>query len=367
MKVICTQENLLKGISVVGRGAGKDLNLPVLANVLIEAKDGVLKFSATNLEIGMTCVVRGKVEEAGAVTVPAQLFLNYLSNLSNENVTLKEEKGFLGIRCGRYVGKIKGIPSSEFPLIPKTTKESLCDVQGDLLKNALDRVAFAVARDEARPEISGVFLSIRDNKLRLAATDSYRLGEEIIKLEKSVSKETSMIVPAQTMQELSRILDEGSGVVSIHIFENQIKFSFDEIVLVSRLVEGRYPDYLKIIPKEFTTEIELGKDEFLKAIKTTSLFSESEANELKMVVNAGGDKLELSAESGLVGRNTSNVSCGISGKDVEIVFNSKYLIEGLNAISGDKVKLRLLGNAGPGMLKGIEGGHYLYIVMPIKK
>ena len=367
MKVVCIQENLAKGVSVVSRSIGKDLNLPVLANILIEAKGGVLKFSATNLEIGTVCSVRGKIEREGAVTVPAQLLVNYISSLPKSNVSLVVEYSSLKIECGSYSGEIKGIASSEFPLIPKINNEPFCRVASSKLKEALSKVAFAAARDETRPEISGVFLSVSGGKIRLAATDSYRLGEEVVEMSGDVGSDASMIIPVLTILEVIRVLDEGAGEVLMYLQENQIKFSFGDIAIVSRLVEGQYPDYLKIIPSEFTTNVELIKDELVSAIKTTSLFSKSDTSELRIVVKGGEKNINLSAESGQVGKNISKVSGVVSGKDVEIVFNSRYLLEGLSAMGGKKVKLKLLGSAGPGMLQDMERAGYLYIVMPIKK
>lgn len=367
MRVACTQENLLKGVSVVSRSVGKDLNLPILANMLISAKKGQLKLSATNLEIGISCLVRSRIEEEGAVTVPARLLLNYVSSLSNANVELSADNSMLKVKCGGYSGEIKGIGASEFPLIPKIENKSFCSVRGALFKEALSRVIFAVSRDGVRAEIAGVFLSVSEKQMRLAATNGHRLGVQVIKVEEGVDKEISMIVPAQTAQELMGVLDEGAEIVRIHTLENQVKFCFEDIVVVSRLIDGQYPDFLKIIPSKFSTVIELDKNDFLKAIKTTSLFSKGDANELKISVKVKEKEIDLIAESGQIGKNISKVSCRVKGDDVEAVFNSKYLLEGLNAISQNKVNLKLLGVAGHGMLKGVGHENYLYVVMPIRK
>ncbi|MDD3887859.1 MAG: DNA polymerase III subunit beta [Patescibacteria group bacterium] len=367
MKIVCTQENLARGISLVSKSIGKDANLPVLANVLVEAKKGTIKIAATNLEIGTICLVRGKVEQEGSITIPAQLLLNYISSLPRNNVSVSVENNVVKINCGSYSGEINGISASEFPLIPKIDCEPFCDIKADLLKEALNKVVFAAARDEMRPEISGVFLNSKDGKLRLAATDSYRLGEVTTSLLKGNNKETEMVVPVTTMQELSRILDEGASSIKMFMMENQIKIVADDVILVSRLIEGQYPDYLKIIPKDFTTILEIHKSDFIKAIKTTSLFSKTDTNELKLKASSLKKEIELSAESGQVGKNIAKLACGYDGKDVSVVFNSKYLIEGLNSISSEVILMKLLGDSGPGMILGKEVKEHFYIVMPIKK
>jgi len=367
MKIVCTQENLARGISLVSKSIGKDANLPVLANVLIEAKRGTIKIAATNLEIGTICLVRGKVEEEGSITIPAQLLQNYISSLPRNNVMLSVESNAIKISCDSYSGEINGISASEFPLIPKIDCDSFCSVKADLLKEALNKVTFAAARDEMRPEISGVFLNSKDGKLRLAATDSYRLSEVTIGLSKNNGKEVTMVIPVSTMQELSRILDEGASSIEMFMMENQVKIIAEDVILVSRLVEGQYPDYQKIIPKDFTTTLEIHKANFIKAIKTTSLFSKTDTNELKLLASNLKKEIELSAESGHVGKNITKLACGYDGKDVTVIFNSKYLIEGLNSINSDVILMKLLGDSGPGMILGKEVKEHFYIVMPIKK
>ncbi|MFA6296899.1 MAG: DNA polymerase III subunit beta [Patescibacteria group bacterium] len=367
MRIVCTQENLARGISLVSKSVGKDANLPVLANVLIEARKGIIKISATNLEIGTTCIIRGKIEKEGSITIPAQLLQNYIVSLPKNNILLSVENNVVKISCDSYTGEINGIAANEFPLIPKIDCESFCSVNTSLLKDALDKVVFSAARDEMRPEISGVYLNAKGGKLRLAATDSYRLSEVTIDLLKDNGKETAMVIPVFTMQELSKILDEGASHVEIFTMENQVKIVADDVILVSRLVEGQYPDYLKIIPKDFTTVLEIHKGNFIKAIKTTSLFAKTDTNELKMKADSTKKEIELSAESGKIGKNITKLACGFNGNDTEVIFNSKYLLEGLNSINFDVVKMQLLGDSGPGMIFGKEEAGHFYIVMPIKK
>ncbi len=367
MKIVCTQENLARSISLVSKSIGKDANLPVLANLLIEAKKGIIKIAATNLEIGTICLVRGKIEKEGSITIPAQLLQSYMASLPNNNVELFTEANVVKIVCGSYSGEINGIVASEFPLIPKIDCESFCSVNSGVLKGALDKVVFSAARDEMRPEISGVFLNTRDNEMRLAATDSYRLSEVTINLAKKDGKEATMVVPATTMQVLSSILEEGASEIEMFAMENQVKFIADNVILVSRLVEGQYPDYLKIIPKDFTTTLEIHKGDFIKAIKTTSLFSKTDTNELRLDASSLRKEISLSAESGHVGKNITKLACGFAGKDVKIVFNSKYLLEGLNSIDSEAVLMKMLGDSGPGMIVGKGQSGHFYIVMPIKR
>lgn len=367
MKVIGLKENLLKGISVASRSIGKDANLPVLANILLEAKNGRIKFSATNLEIGTTCWVRGKIESEGAITVPAGLLLNYVSNLPNSNIEFFLNGDVLKIKCAEFSGDVKGIKAAEFPLIPKIDNQPFCKVRADILKQALEKIIFAAAKDEMRPEISGILLKTALNKIKLAATDSYRLGEVVFTPSFDIKQEIQLIMPVATVQELIRIIDNEQAELSLFMMENQIKFAMADWEIVSRLVEGSYPDYEKIIPKSFKTELLVAKDNFLKAIKTTSLFAKKETNEIIIKALAKNKQIELRAESGQSGSSVTKMVCGYNGEDVEAVFNFKYLVEGLNSLSADVVNLRFLGSMGPCMMTNRDEKNHFYIVMPIKR
>ncbi|MEA3272671.1 MAG: DNA polymerase III subunit beta, partial [Patescibacteria group bacterium] len=258
MQFSCTKENLYRGLSVVSHITTKNINLPILNNVLVKTENKVLKLISTNLEIATSCVIRGKIEGDGDFTVPAKLFADYINLLPNERVDCNEENEFLSIKCGNYGTKIKGIPAADFPLIPQISKESSHRVFAPDLKRAIERVIFAASTNESRPEISGVFVSFNpeglEGKAVLAATDSYRLAESKLQLNsEDNNKKESVIIPGRTLAEVLRVISvvggsaEGNDVVEICIGENQILFSHNGVELSSRLIEGQYPDYHHVV------------------------------------------------------------------------------------------------------------------------
>src|SRR3989344_2164841 len=273
MKLICTQENLSLGLFTTSHISSKTTNLPILNNILLQAEKNTIKLMATNLEIGISCSIRGKIEKEGSYTIQGKLLSDYIGLLPREKIELElfEDKNtsnsYLQVQCNNYSTKIKGISAHEYPLIPRIEKKNpyLCGIQ-DLYK-AISQVIFAVSLNEARPEISGIFMNFTENSLILASTDSFRLTEKNIsvKLNNSSKIEQKIIVPSRTLQEVQRILNsikddteiETLKNIEIYISENQILFVIGNIEIVSRLIEGQYPDYKQIIPQKFSTTIEV--------------------------------------------------------------------------------------------------------------
>ncbi|NQV13553.1 MAG: DNA polymerase III subunit beta [Parcubacteria group bacterium] len=369
MKISCTQENLIRGLSVVSRSVGKDSTLPVLANILLSTENKRLKLSATNLEIGSTCLVGAKIEKEGEITIPAQLISNYVNNLPSGNINIEVIDNTLNISSTNSKAKIKGINSSEFPLIPKIETQPFCQVSGSELKQALNQTIFAAALEESRPEISGIYLKSSGTQLIIAATDSYRLAEKTIKSNIKNKGEVELIVPATAMQELNRIVGEEIEAVSLSSSDNQIKFSFDDVELISRLVEGQYPDYQNIIPKEFATEAVVDVGGFISTLRTSSFFSQKDSAEVVIKINNKKSKIEIIAETGEVGKNVSQTASEVKGDDREISFNPQYLLDSLLNIETEKVKFMITADERVGALQPISSDkdNYIYIVMPIVK
>ena len=266
MKFICTQENLNKALSIVGRITNKNSTLPILNNVLLKIEKGQLKLSSTNLEIGINCLVGGKVEEIGEITVPTKLFANFVSNLPSGNVEIKLREDVLNIKCNGYKTNIKGLDAKEYPLAPKLEADPIFKIKSADFKKALTQISPAISSSESRVEITGVFMNLSEinkDKVVLVATDSYRLAEKKIDLEKNnINKEfknilgniNSVIIPKDTVQELMRNLDENEEMLEVIILENQILFNFGSASIISRLIDGKYPDYKQIIPNKFESQ-----------------------------------------------------------------------------------------------------------------
>lgn len=385
MKIICTQENLIKGLSMIIRSCGKNINLPILSNILFEAKKEGIKLSATNLELGATCQIRGKVLEKGEITIPAQLFFNYILNLPQEKIHITLSKDTLNITCKDYQSKIKGTEASDFPLIPEIKKDPFCIIKSLDLKKSLAQVIFAVAPSDIRPEISGVLIKLAFTKnhiprLKLVATDGFRLAEKTItpkKIDSKIIKEKmEMIIPAQTIQELIRLLDEEINEVKISVSENQIKFAFTtdteqtiglNAELFSKLIDEKYPDYEKIFPEKFSSKATVETNDFIHALKSASLFSQKDSNEVELDINPTKNEIEVQAQSDRCGSSISRVKGKVEGDTEKIVFNYRYLLDGLLNLGNPRAKLFFSGSQGPGMIKPQDNDDYVYLVMPITK
>ncbi len=366
MKFICTRENLNNGLNIVNHLASHNANLPILNNVLVDAKDGIITLATTNLEIGIKVTVRGKIETEGSYTVPARLFSDFVSLLPNENVDIDLETDGLNVSCKNSQTQIKGMLSEDYPLIPDVSSEKKVNIDMQTFKEVLSQTVFAATLDDNRPEISGVFFNFKGQDLTVAATDSYRLAEKKIKVDGSIDKK--VIIPLKTLQELGRILANSTEKnISLYLNENQVAFSASNIVLTSRLIDGNYPDYEQIIPSDEKTITRVKAEDLIKAIKGAALFCKTGINDIKMtIIPSKNEVVILSTNSGL-GENITNIGAEIKGEEVEIVFNYRYLLDGLNNLQSEQVIIKTSNQGAPGVFVPDNKEGYLYIVMPIRQ
>lgn len=380
MKFTCTQENLNQGLAVVSHIANRNVNLPILGNVLVKSEEKILRLLATNLEIAVNCVVRGKVEESGEFTVPSRLFSDYVALLPKDRVDVVQAGNQVTVACGAFQTKLNGIPASEFPLIPAVEKKHVFTVDVADFRRAIGQVLFAVAPNESRPEISGVLFKFapgRDGlELVLAATDSYRLAEKTMAAESATkAKEpVALIVPARTVAEIVRILGvfkealNNPERIEIGVGESQVVFTYDNVELISRVIEGRYPDYRQLVPDRFETEVALDKAELQRAVKTASLFSRAGLNDVHLKFDPSG-KVNLSALNSQTGEHAVDLTGEVKGKPNAVTVNFKYFLDGVNNVDGEAVRLQLVDGMSPCLVRPGKDvkEDYLYIVMPIRQ
>ena len=381
MRFSCLKENLNKGLQVVNRVASGNTSLPILNNVLIEVKDKTINLATTDLEIGAQTLIRGKIEEEGRITVPAGLLASYVNLLPNKQVNVSLKDNDIAIFCEKQKTKIKGIEAADFPIIPKIEKDKGYICKKEDLKKAVQQVLFTIVPNETRPEISGALLifgskdSVEDkNKFYLVGTDSYRLAEKKIEFKILAEKDqeemigVKIIVPYNSLQELVRILEhEEDEEVRIYAGENQIMFCVGDSELVSRVVSGQYPDYKQIIPADFKTKAQFKVSEVLTAVKTSSLFAQTGINDVNLSFKPEKGVMVVSSVNTQTGESTSEIKVDIEGEENGIVFNYRYLLDGLNALAGEEAVIEMIDNNSPAMLKLAENGEYVYIIMPIKQ
>jgi len=384
MKLICTQDNFKKAIYNTERIVSKQNTLPILNNILFEAKKGFLVLSATNLEMGAQVKVGVKVEKEGKITIPAKIISSFSNNLpQGDNVLIESVEQGIKIKSGSFKAIIKGVSADDFPLIPKKSSEYLLNINSIDLKNILSKEMVSVAQNEARQELTGINLILSQKEIFFASTDSFRLSESRISINKEninkevfeayINKKDSIIIPFGTLNEVMRIISNNEECdVKITIESGQIFFEIEETKIVSRLINGKYPEYKHIMPKDYKTRVVLEKSVFQNAVKMANIFASGKSGEISIKIDSGAKKIFIGASSAETGENSTELKFDVSGPSQEVILNSKYLLDGINSISTSKVAFLMNSESTPIALKEIneQTGEVLhdftYIVMPIK-
>jgi DNA polymerase-3 subunit beta len=378
MKISCLQENLSRGLAVVGRAVASRATLPVTQNVLLSVDQSMLKMSATNLEIAMTTWVGAMIEKEGSITVPARLLTEFVNSLPNDKIDLELDQGsgLLQISSGSSNAHINITEASEFPPIPTVDDGVAAEVDPLVLKSAITRVAFAAATEESRPVLTGVEMKLEDSNFTMAAADGFRLAVHHGALLKSVSEPMSMIVPARTMTEVNRLIGEREEPVEILMTpaKGQVMFRVrggDTVEIVSQLLQGTFPNYEQLIPQSYTTRAVMDLPTVLRAARTASIFAKDGSNIIRMhLMPAAADteppKVEISAKSEEVGDNQDLVDLDeIEGEEGKIAFNSRYLLDVLAVLEKGKVALETTTSSSPGVFKPTDSDDYIHVVMPM--
>ena len=373
MKASCLQENLAKGLSIVGRAVSPRSTLPVLGNVLLATDGGRLKLSATNLEVGISCWIGAKVEEDGATTVPARTFTDLISASPPGQVDMEllVSTQTLNMRAGRSEANIKGIDAQEFPIVSEPENEEGIPIEPDVLRKAIEQVAFAAATDESRPILTGVLAQFQDDQLTLAAADGFRLSVRSIPLPEAISDPFSIIVPAQALSELRRISGEQNDpiIITVTPSRNQVIFQLTDIILVSQLIDGNFPDYKQIIPSDRATHTVLDTASFLKACRMAQIFARDAAHITRIHIQPGPElkagHVRVSATSAETGDDMSEIDAAIEGDEIEIAFNVKYLIDVLSVTDAPQVTLDTSNSSSPGVIRPVDEDGFTHVIMPM--
>ncbi|MDD3046334.1 MAG: DNA polymerase III subunit beta, partial [Candidatus Pacebacteria bacterium] len=374
MKLTILTQELKKGLNYTERLTGRNLTLPILNNVLLEATTNFLKISSTDLETGIEWWGLCKTESEGKITIPAKILTQVINNISDEKIEIEDKNDTLFIKTKSFKTQIKGYTSDDFPIIPQFSKEECIEISAQELKESLVDVVDIASLSQIRPEISGIYFVFKKDSVNLVATDSFRLVERTVKsnnYKNSFNEEIKFILSQKTTKEVINVIQENTGLVKIYYSESQILFEttlnevdHPEIDLISRQIEGNYPAYKEIIPKEYKTRIIVPKDELVKQIKLAGLFA-GKINEVKF---KNDDKnLEILSQDIELGENSSILEAKIEGETTEISFNYKFILDGVNRVKTKNVLLELQGPSGAGVIKAEEGIDYIYVVMPIKR
>ncbi len=374
MNITCTQENLKNNLDNALRIVKQNSTLPILNNFLLSTDKGRLKVSSTDLEIGFTSWVSSKVSKDGSITVPAQLLSQFVSNLPNKNINLEVKDQKLYITCDNIKAFISGLNPDDFPIIPKVKNTFNLIINSKVLKESLSSVINSAALSSARPEISSVYLRVEPDCIKFISTDGFRLAHKTLllsleylkdKIKVDFSKSQNIIIPLRTIGEVLRILGDKNIEVQINTDQNQILFDFGETHLISRLIEGNYPDYEAIIPKSSETRCFVLKNNMEEAVRLSGCFS-SRLNDIILKTKIDKSCLEVFSSNNEVGNHKTDIDSEITGEDVNITFNWRYLLDGLKNINGDEIILEFNGDQKPAVIRPAQGIDFFYILMPIK-
>lgn len=372
MKVEILKENLKSGINVTERIAGKNLSLPILNNILINTEDSFLNLISTDLELVIKIWILSKIVKNGKVVIPAKLFSSFISSLPNDKVLIESKDNNLYIECNKLKTNIQGYNPEEFPIIPDFKEIDSLEIDNQIICQAISQVVDIPISSQSRPEISGIYFLFSKNNIKIVSTDSFRLAEKTVNLEKSIKGDYSFILPQKSAREILNILDGKSGNIKIYFSNNQVLFELPMeevkhplIQIISRLIDGDYPNYQDIIPNKFKTSVTLKRDEFFNQIKTASLFSDKN-NEVKISVDKDNKEVEILSKNPNIGENKSNISGKIEGDSISVSFNYKFLIDGLSNIKSSEIIFDISKEEGACILRPVGDFSYTYVVMPIK-
>lgn len=371
MKLSCLQENLSKGLSIISRAVATRTTLPITQNVLLSTDQSQLKLAATNLEIAISCWVGAKIENEGAITVPARVFNEFISSLPSDIISLNLKHHTLELKCGRYEARINGLDAADFPPIPQVGDGFRTKMKAEDLKQAISQVAFAAATEESRPVLTGVQTEFEGGRLTLAAADGFRLAVHRSNLLEPVKDKVSMIIPAKAYNELNRLMTDPEQEVEITLNtqKSQILFKMKNIEMVSQLIQGTFPNYTQLIPQTYTTKARIDVAEFQRAIKMASIFARDGSGIARLIITPGATveagKLTISARADEIGDNIGEIDALVDGEAAKIAFNARYLSDVLSVIKQAQVSLEVTTPSNPGVIRPVGADNYDHVVMPM--
>lgn len=367
MKLFCTQVDLEGGLNIVNKAITPNTTLPVLNNILLKAEGKKLYFSATNLEIAIQYFIAADIRSEGSVTIPAKLLTSYISLLKDDKLEVSLVEGNTVLfKSASSQTKMKGISAEEFPTIPKVAKENTLKVSRKDLELAIMQTVFSASTNTSRPVLAGVLFDVDKDVLKIVATDSYRLAEKNITLKEKTNISLQCVIPARTIMELGKLLAKAQDEdVEINISKTQALFVIGNIELMSRLIEGKFPDYAKIIPKSSKTQVEVGTEELSLVAKRVSLFAKENNNSIKLAATNDG-KLLISTDETKVGEEKAEINAKVDGENNKVALNAQYLLDVLAFIQSDKIVLELDDKLSPAVIRPAGNKDYVYIIMPLK-
>lgn len=367
MNLTIAKDQLINGLQAVQNVVGTRTTLPILSNVLIRAEGDRVEFTATDLDVTIACAVEASVKKPGSTTVPVKKLFGIVRELSNPEIELEvDDKNTCSVRAASSFYKINGLAAEEFPPLPKFKEDKKVSLPQEKIRGMMKKTSFAISNDESRYVLNGIFISLKEHKMTMVATDGRRLALVDEEMDVSEKSQGEFIVPAKAVNELNRLLQD-KGDVELRYSENQASFTLKDekgfsILIITKLIEGNYPNYRQVIPAEAKERVALGREEFLHALRRAEIMTSEKSNSVKLTFSK--NNLAITANSPEVGEARETLAINYKGKEMAIAFNPKYMIDPLNALANDEVFLELIDELSPGVFK--INGPFLYVVMPMR-
>ena len=373
MKLSCLQENLNRGLNIVGRAVAARSTLPITQNILLSVEQSRLKLAATNLEMATTCWIGAKVEQEGNITVPARLLTDFVNSLPNDliEINLPAASRILELKSGHSQAHINGIDAADFPPIPQINDGVTTTIEAANLREGITQITFAAATEESRPVLTGINTELDGDQLNLVAADGFRLAIHKTTLGSPVSEKFTVIIPARTLNELNRLLGEQEEPVEITVNKqkSQVLFRLKDAEIVSQLLQGSFPNYSQVIPQSYTTRAVVDISEFLRLTKISSIFARDASGIVRLVITPGAEltpgKVTVSAQAEEVGDNVGEIDALTDGEEAKIAFNVKYLSDVLSVLHQSQVALEVTTPSSPGTIRPIGVDNYVHVIMPM--
>lgn len=363
MKITTNQKNLAKAVSFVEKVVSRNPSLPILNNILLKTENGRLKVSATNLEVGINYFLGAKIEETGEITVPARIFYDFVSNLNEEKITLTSKNNILNINTDKYKTQILGFDPKEFPIIPKIKSEPFSVIPVKILKNCLSVVLDSIAVSETRPELSGLNIQFTNKQIIFASTDSFRLTEKSVDIKHK--QNTSFILPRNTVVELIRLLGDVGNDIEVRYADNQVSFSNDDFEIISRLIDGSYPDYKKVIPDKYISRLLVKKNDLEKNVRLAGLFSSTIAD---IKLSCTEKAISITAKNSNKGEIQVTGDVLLKNEPFDISLNYNYILDGLKIIPTEHVVIEYTGQGSPLVIRPeYNTNDLIYLIMPLRR
>jgi DNA polymerase-3 subunit beta len=372
MRLSCLQENLSRGLGIVGSAVAARTTYPVMQNVLITTDNARLKLAATNQEIAISTWIGAQIEEEGQVTIPARLLTEFVNSLPAERIDLDytDQPVGISVKCARFSAQINGTPASDFPPVPTVESGVAGKIDPGVLNDAIKHVAIAAATEDSRPVLTGIKVEITGDDFKFAAADGFRLAVYEGKLLEPLPEDVDFIIPARALREVSSLAGSQTDPVEFTVTssKNQALFRLNNIEIVANLLQGTFPNYQQLVPDKYDTRATVNREEFIRATRAASIFAREGSNIVRLMVDVGDEedsKVLVQSKSEEVGENKGEVDAEIEGGEAKIAFSSKYLTEVLNVLETNKVALETTTPSSPGVIKPVGDDNYVHVVMPI--